>query len=814
MKRLFTAVLLVSALALTVVYSISETEVSGTSSSPENAPALDPRPDTEHRLKGVQLVTAGFGTAFTDSRIFVSEDRGASWSEIPNPADGGATLSALRFLDTERAWLIAASKTDKGLTLSVTRDRGTNWTTLPIRISDSDRSEASLDSVELESDGVRGRMVIRLASSSNFIRTSVYATSDAGKSWRRVSTDSVIASDRTASAPRLESSREAAGIPKTESIIAQTRNAGGAWVLTQEGTCQEFKSGCYQTSRIHDITTGAAVDITPPAIREMTEEARVSALSEGIQKSAMPPGGSTRISLNRGFDKCTAATSAQMKTWWDNSPYYDANIYMSGRNRGCTQAQLTASWVDTVSRQGWGLIPTIVGYQSPCSSCTSCQKHSSDPVVAEQQGREEADIAITDANNLGLLQGTVLYYDMEIYTDSSGTGACSTPTKAFLKGWTDRVKERGYISGVYGSPTNAMRDWVNIPSASQPQAVWWARWDNIMSVWTYTGLPADVVVTENVWKDNQRIKQWKGPHNDTWGGVTFNIDGNISDAPVAGVQLRNKNSDFDGDGKADFAVFRPDTSVWYVLTAGTYTFRAATFGLPTDVMTPGDFDGDGLTDLAVWRPQTGVWHRYSRAIYSAFQWGTTGDIPVAADYDGDGRTDVAVFRPSNGVWYIKNSLDSKGTSFRFEQFGVAGDRPVPADFDGDGKADLAVYRPSTGVWYVMRSSAGFYALQFGIESDKTAHGDYDGDGKADPAVYRDGTWYVMGSTSGFSRQQFGLPGDRPVPADFDGDGKTDLAVYRPSSGIWYVLGSTQGFLGVQFGVSSDTPVATAYTPIN
>src|SRR5688500_3700850 len=200
------------------------------------------------------------------------------------------------------------------------------------------------------------------------------------------------------------------------------------------------------------------------------------------------------------------------------SPLYDANIYISGRNRGCTQAQLTAAWVKQVSAMGWGLIPTIVGYQSPCSVCTSCQKHSSDAATAETQGRGEADIAIADANNLGLTQGTVLYYDMERYDDLSGTGACSTPTKAFLKGWTDRVKEQGYISGVYGSPFNANGDWINIPLESRMDVVWLARWNNLMSVWGVAPLP------DTCWPNHQRIHQWRGPRNQTPGGGTIPID--------------------------------------------------------------------------------------------------------------------------------------------------------------------------------------------------------------------------------------------------------------------------------------------------
>ncbi|MEJ7698053.1 MAG: glycoside hydrolase domain-containing protein [Pyrinomonadaceae bacterium] len=106
---------------------------------------------------------------------------------------------------------------------------------------------------------------------------------------------------------------------------------------------------------------------------------------------------------------------------------------------------------------------------------TNAAKHSSDPAIAETQGRGEADIAIIDANNLGLTRGTVLYYDMERYDETERHASLSAlAVKAFLKGWTDRLKEKGYISGVYGSPTNAVNDWTQIP-AGQPDGRGLAR---------------------------------------------------------------------------------------------------------------------------------------------------------------------------------------------------------------------------------------------------------------------------------------------------------------------------------------------------
>jgi len=482
---------------------------------------------------------------------------------------------------------------------------------------------------------------------------------------------------------------------------------------------------------------------------------------------------------------------------------------MSGRNRGCQQPLLTAAWVDQVSKMGWGLIPTIVGYQSPCTSSTTTAKHSYDLAIAEAQGRGEADIAITDANNLGLTQGTVLYYDMERYDETSGTPGCRLAVRAFLKGWTDRLKEKGYISGVYGSPTNAVADWTQIPEASRMDAVWLARYDNIPSVWVYAA--PSPVVPDNFWANHLRIKQWQGPHNETWGGVTFNIDGDISDAPVAGPSIpKNKNADFDGDGKTDVSVFRPENGTWYVLNSSNAGFSSVGFGGANDILAPGDFDGDGKTDYAVFRPENGTWYMQLKGgHFSARQFGASGDVPVPADYNGDGKIDIAVFRPSNGVWYIANS-DSRGT-FTSTQFGASEDKPVPADYDGDGKIDIAVFRPSSGSWFVLKSSdKTFYGVNFGASTDLTAQGDFDGDNKADFAVFRSGVWYLLQTTAGFSATQFGASGDLPVTGDFDGDNKADIAVFRPSNGVWYLLQSTAGFTGVAFGIATDKPIPNEY----
>jgi hypothetical protein len=309
---------------------------------------------------------------------------------------------------------------------------------------------------------------------------------------------------------------------------------------------------------------------------------------------------------------------------------------------------------------------------------------------------------------------------------------------------------------------------------------------------------------------------FSGPLNTAFRITYAGGDGN----DVVVTRVPRSQFDFDGDGKADVGVFKPQSGVWTRILSGNGALSEQHFGSQGDRIAPADYDGDNRTDVAVFRPSNGTWYVFnsSTATVTILQFGANGDLPLPNDFDGDARADIAVWRPSDGVWYQMRSLANQ---FFAQQFGTSGDQPQYADFDGDGMGDLSVYRPVDGTWHFWQSSTNSYiAFPFGISSDVPVPADYNGDGRTDAAIFRANAdpdqpdfYILLSGPFTFEGASWGVPGDIPVVGDYDGDGKADIGIHRPGSFInWYVLRSTGGILSSSLGDVGDKPIPSAYLP--
>ncbi len=245
-------------------------------------------------------------------------------------------------------------------------------------------------------------------------------------------------------------------------------------------------------------------------------------------------------------------------------------------------------------------------------------------------------------------------------------------------------------------------------------------------------------------------------------------------------------ADYDGDGRSDIAVFRfqntgaggsnADAGNWYILESSTNQIRIEKFGQAGDNATVvDDYDGDGKADLAVYRINTAAqgagqaYFLYRGSLNNPagnityVPWGMRygsqseqADDHYMGDCDAEGRADFAVQRHLDITATSSNTpaefhiLTATG-NYSIQYFGWKSDRVVPGDYDGDGKTDLCVVRgfnisPSQITWYIRYSGgAADDAIPFGQGSNfNFSQGDYDGDGKTDIALFvasRGEFWY-------------------------------------------------------------------------
>lgn len=512
---------------------------------------------------GWLVVKRATGSNFSLGALFKTSDGGRSWTKLSLPIG-----EPVYFVTPELGWVAGGPAGDL---LYRTRDGGQSWQAQPVGQAGLKPDESVLYRLPTFSDEQNGVLPV-IVSGSVAAAAEFYLTGDGGNTWtlagtvplgREVTAGTVVPlavpeprrwllitpqgdrllslSDGSPTARTISQGEWVLGMVELEMA---TPSAGWARYGSGRCTSEPGQAGqevirCARETRLLATTDGGQ-SWTPlwlPRVRRdriVVESVTVSGekrAASSIIGQAL--GDRTGIFIGQGFDKCEVASPVQLQTWLAASPYRVVNLYIGGSSRYCANTALSAALLAQLSQQGWQFIPTWVGPQAACTGYTS--RMSYDLNTAYNQGLAEAAAAIEVAANLGLAladrTGTVIYYDLEYYPYTNA--ACHTAAQAFIAGWTAQLRGTGNHVGVY-STGPILSGMAGIPNV--PDAIWPAHW--LYSYYNPEATVWDVYnLSNSLWINNQRIRQYTGGHNETWGGLTLNIDSDVSEGMVASLRL-------------------------------------------------------------------------------------------------------------------------------------------------------------------------------------------------------------------------------------------------------------------------------------
>jgi photosystem II stability/assembly factor-like uncharacterized protein len=500
-------------------------------------------------------VAPGAGWVLLDQRLHWTEAAGQDWRDLTPPAVGADAILAVTFTDTQHGWLVTSSDApDPAYRLFRTANGGNNWDEAALALFAPGEVSALASGVFLEFiDSDTGWLVVKQATSSAFNVGTLFRTTDGGATWTRsaipagvpVHFSSPLEGWLDTGPPENAHYTTRDGgqtwTPDTQSPLADPASNGlsdfsfatteAGWARSAVGACEG--AGCELVIQLMQTSDGGQT-WTPVSLpngqTKLTKTFTVPA--SGAAADAADSHNGLAFNYNgHGFDSCTLPSSSTMQTWYNASPYKVWNLYLGGAAvANC--GNLTASYLNTLTQQGWLFIPTWVGPQPPCSN-VGRSKFSADLATAYQQGVIEAHLAMDRAQVLGLLRpgqaGTLIYYDVESYPNQS---ACRDATKSFISGWTATLRARGSRSGVYGSPCSSyLPDLAGI--ANVPDAVWLAVWKLPAQYDQFASVMSVSCISNSLWNQGQRLRQYAGDHSENWGGVSLNIDSNVIAGPIA-----------------------------------------------------------------------------------------------------------------------------------------------------------------------------------------------------------------------------------------------------------------------------------------
>lgn len=501
------------------------------------------------------------GWLLAGRQLYWTDTAGTTWRDITPDGIEEAQAAAAAFTQDGRGWLVSAAADATGVaryTLARTEDRGQTWQQAALALfadSEAGNYPAALYLERL--DAVTGWLVVKHVTSSNFSAGDLFRTTDGGQTWERLSlplgepvqfasanvgyvkggptgTAAYRTTDGGQTWQQVLATEDTEKTEGSDVVRMKRARDGAAWAAYARGACDRAAGRCTQTAGLRFTTNGGQAwsELPLPA---GVPAGRTYTLTPTATPSGLPAA-RTQAMTGYGFDKCELARPEELQDWIVDSPYTAVNLYVGGSARACSNRALSAPLLRQIATQGWSFIPTWVGPQAPCYAHEKVRMNP-DPAAAYWQGQAEASAAADVLAGLGLTEanghGSIVYYDMEYY-DTTDT-LCHEAVKSFIAGWTEQLHRRGQLSGVYGTgPT--ISGFANQPEP--PDAIWAAHWirdyfDPSVTVWDVFRLSNDL------WVNNQRLRQYTGGHNETWGTTTLNVDADVLAGIVAVVPPRS-----------------------------------------------------------------------------------------------------------------------------------------------------------------------------------------------------------------------------------------------------------------------------------
>jgi hypothetical protein len=505
----------------------------------------------------------------------------------------------------------------------------------------------------------------------------------------------VAGSSCTYSVSRTPSSFAASGGTGSVSISTGT---GCGWAVTSDASWLTFTSS---TASAGPSTVGFSVSANPSSLPRtatiraggqsmtVTQAGVACTFSVGNLITFGANGGTMPLAVTASAADCpfTASTS----TPW---------LTIGGSQIGSSTLSIRASAADATTRAG---TLTVAGTT----------------VAVRQNGHETPTF---DINNDGAAD--LLAYDPSTgarffaFGDPRNPGFTVGTTATWASGWT-------VLPGDFNADGRADLFFYNSVTGRAIKAVTTAT--EVFAYTEFAWSPGWQVTIADLNGDRRDDAFVYNVTNGRWFRCISQADGSFA-YTNAGTWSPNWSiytADFNGDGRADLFLYNatgdanagrwyrvlsnPDESVTYIegdlVWSNNWT------------ITPGDFDGDGRSDLFLYRPN-GDWYRvffttsgtrYESGVASA------GLTISPGDFNGDGRTDLFVYNASSGLWYVAISeADGSISAFGGAVNWSPGWQISVTDANVDGIADLVLYNPTDGRWFVaVTQSPGVFVFGSG-----------------------------------------------------------------------------------------------------